>query len=122
MAFLNPVLDLKPFKEEKKTLITHGECQQELEKSKIDVALIKYDEIKEKTDTRVSPQLLLLHSLLKEIVQITFVVLTFMCKQIFKAYLDISIIHVKMNSLIMQATRKKECFANCSTKEKLGDL
>ena len=31
-----------------------------------------------------------------------------MCKQIFKAYLGMSIIHVKMNSLIMQATREEK--------------
>ena len=78
---LNPILDLKPFKKEGNALITHGECQQELEESKIEVALIKDDEIKEKIDTRVSPKLLLLHSLWKKIVQTTFVVLTSMSKQ-----------------------------------------
>ena len=58
-------------------------------------------------DIGVSPQLLLLHSLCKEIVQTTFVVLTFMCKQIFKAYLSMSVIHVKMNSF-MQVTREEK--------------
>ena len=108
MALLNHVLDSKSFKAEGETLIINGECQQELEEIKIEVALIKDNEIKEEIDTRVSQQLLLLHSLWKEIVQITFVVLASMCKQIFKAYLGMSIIHVKMNSLIMQATREEK--------------
>ena len=75
MASLNLVLDLKPSKEYEKPLITHDKCQQELEESKIEVVLIKDDEIKEEIDTRVSSQLLLLDSLWKEIVQTTFVVL-----------------------------------------------
>ena len=79
-----------------------------MEEIKIEVALIKDNEIKEEIDTRVSQQLLLLHSLWKEIVQITFVVLASMCKQIFKAYLGMSIIHVKINSLIMQVTREEK--------------
>ena len=108
MALLNHVLDSKSFKAEGETLIINGERQQELEEIKIEVALIKDDGIKEEIDTRVSPQLLLLHSLWKEIVQTTFVVLTSMCRQIFKAYLGISIIHVKMNSLIMQTTREEK--------------
>ena len=82
-------------------MITHGECQQELEESRIKVALIKDDEIKEEIDIAVSPQLLLFHSLWKEIIQTTFVLLISLCKQIFKAYLGIYIIHVKVNSLIM---------------------
>ena len=36
-------------------------------------------------------------------------VLTSICKQIFKAYLSISIIHVKMHSIIMPATREEKC-------------
>ena len=84
LTILNPVLDLKHSKKKRNTLITHGECQQELEESKIEVALIKDDEIKKKIDTRVSPQLLLLYSLWKEIVQTTFVVLTSMCKYFLK--------------------------------------
>ena len=51
MAPLNPVLDPKPSEEEGKALVTHGEYQQELEESKIEVALIKDDKIKEKIDT-----------------------------------------------------------------------
>ena len=43
-------MDPKPSKEEGKTLITHCECQQELEKSKIKVALIKEDEFKKEID------------------------------------------------------------------------
>ena len=70
--------------------------------------MIKDDEIKEKTDTKVSLKLLLLHSLWKEIVQTTFVVLTSMCKHFFIAYLGLSIIYVKRNSLIMQATREEK--------------
>ena len=58
-------------------------------------------------DIGVSMQLLLLHLLWKKIVQTTFVVLTSMCKQIFKAYLSMSVIHVKMNSF-MQATREEK--------------
>ena len=54
-------MDLKPSKKEGNALITHGECQQELEKRKIEAALIKDDEIKKEIDTRVSPKLLLLH-------------------------------------------------------------
>ena len=53
LALLNLVLDLTPSKEEGKTLITHNECQQELEEGKIEVALINNDEIKENIDTRV---------------------------------------------------------------------
>ena len=73
-----------------------------IKKSKIEFAFVKGDEIKEKPnldlgvnlfsqpreiDTGMSLQLLLLHSLWKAISQITFVVLTSMYEQIFKAYL-----------------------------------
>ena len=46
MAPLNPVLDPKPSEEEGKALVTHGEYQQELEESKIEVALLRMMKLK----------------------------------------------------------------------------
>ena len=95
LTHLKLVLDPKPSKREGEALITYGKCQQELKKGKVEFVLVKEDEIKEmpnlelkvnifsqlrEIDTRVSPQLLLIHSLWKAIAQITFMVLTSTCE------------------------------------------
>ena len=40
MVPLNPILDPKPFKEEGDTLITNGECLQELKEEKDELLLV----------------------------------------------------------------------------------